>query len=163
MKRLGTISLFIIFWAIPAFADEFGAVVKNFESRQGFRRANPHLIGLASTIANPMIWGSDTDRFQIASFEKEDAAAKPTLQELDQILLTSLSQNWHPLLQLGSQKKSEATSIYTDLTGKNMRLMIGSIQGNAIGVVLMELDEKIIARIKAGIQAGAQAAMRAKQ
>jgi hypothetical protein len=163
MKRLGTISLFMILLAIPAFADEFGAVVKAFESHHGIRRANPHLIGLASQIANPMIWGSDADRFQIASFENDDAASKPTLQELDQILLKSISTNWHPLLQHGSQKKGEATSIYTDLTGKNMRLLIGSIQGNAIGVVQMELDEKAIARMMAGVQSGAQAFMRAKQ
>jgi hypothetical protein len=163
MKRLGAISLLFIFLAIPAFADEFSAVVKNFESLHGVRRANPHLIGMASLIANPMMWGSDTDRFQIASFENEDAASKPTLQELDRIFLASIDSNWHPLLQLGSQKKGQATSIYTNFSGKNMRLLIGSIEGNAIGVVQMELDGKAIARITAGIQSGAQAALRAKQ
>jgi hypothetical protein len=163
MKRLGTISLFMILLAIPAFADEFGAVVKAFEAHRGIRRANPHLFGMASLIANPMMWGSDADRFQIASFENEDAASKPALQELDQILVKSINPNWHPLLQLGSKKKGEATSIYADLSGKNMRLLIGSIQGNSIGVVQMELDEKAIARMMAGVQSGAQAFMQAKE
>jgi hypothetical protein len=163
MKRLGTISLFMILLAIPAFADEFGALVQAFESRHGIRRADPHLIGLASQLANPMMWGSDADRFQIASFENDDAALKPSLQELDRIFQKSISPNWHPLLQLGSQKKGEATSIYSDLTGKNMRLLIGSIQGNSIGVVQMEVDEKAIARMMAGFKNGAQAFMRAKQ
>jgi len=163
MKRLGTISLLLVWLAIPAFADEFSAVVKNFESHPGIRRANPHLIGMASLIANPMMWGSDADRFQIASFENEDAASKPTLQELDRIFLVSINSNWHPLLQIGSQKKGQATSIYTDFSAKNMRVLIGSVEGNAIGVVQMELDEKAIARVLAGIQSGAQMAMRAKQ
>jgi hypothetical protein len=163
MKRPLTISLFLILFAIPVFADDFSVVVKNVESRHGIRRANPHLVGLASMIANPMIWGSDAERFQIASFENEDAASRPGLQDLDQIYMASLSSNWHPLFQLVSRKDGKATSIYTDFSGQNVRVLIGSIEGNAIGVVQMEVDEKAIARIKAGIQAGAQAAMRAKQ
>jgi hypothetical protein len=163
MRRLGTISLFLIFLAVPALADEFSAVVVNVEARHGIRRANPHLIGLASMLANPMLWGSDADRFQIASFENEDAASKLGLQDLDQVFATSLGSNWHPLFQLASRKDGKATSIYTDFTGKNVRVLIGSIEGNAIGVVQMELDEKAVARIKAGVQAGAQAAIRAKQ
>ncbi|HTY64339.1 MAG TPA: hypothetical protein VMG30_18965 [Acidobacteriota bacterium] len=163
MKRVGTLSLFLVLLAIPAFADEFSAVVKNFESHHGIRRANPHLIGLASLIANPMVWGSDAARFQIASFENGDAASKLAMQELDRIFLASVNSNWHQVLQIGSPKKGQATSIYTSFTGNNVRLLIGSIEGNAIGVVQMELDEKAIARVMAGLRSGSQALVRAKQ
>lgn len=149
------ILLLLFCLAIPAFADEFSAVVKSFESHHGIRRANPHLIGMAALIANPMMWGSDADRFQIASFESEGGNSNPTLQEMDRIFVTSLSPNWNPLLQLGSRKNGKATTIYTDFTGKKVRLLIGSIEGNAIGVVQMELDEKAVVRVMTGLQAGA--------
>ena len=158
MRRLGTIVLFMIALAIPARADEFGAVVKSMESRHGFHRTNPHLIGMAGLIANPMMWGSDANRFQIASFENEDSASKSTLQELDQILTASLSENWRPFLQLGPRKDGKATAIYADVTGKNMRLLIGSIEGNNIGFVQMELDEKAVARVLTNLKGGAKAA-----
>ena len=158
MRRLGTFVLFLVVLAIPAFADEFGAVVKNMESHHGIRRTNPHLIGLAGLVANPMIWGNDANRFQIASFENEDSASKPALQELDQILTESLSANWRPCLRLGSRKDGKSTAIYADITGKNMRLLIGSIEGNNIGFVQMELDEKAVARVLTNLKGGAKAA-----
>ena len=158
MKRLGKIVLSLAMLAIPAFADEFSAVVKNMESRHGIRRANPHLIGLAGLIANPIMWGSDANRFQIASFENEDSASMPNLQELDQILTVSLSENWKPFLQLGSRKDGKATAIYADITGHNLRLLIGSIEGNSVGFVQMELDEKAVARMLTNLKGVAQAA-----
>ncbi len=158
MRRLGTLVLFLAAMAIPASADEFGAVVKSMESHHGFRRANSRLVGLAGLIANPIMWGSDANRFQIASFENENAASKPTLQELDQIIAVSLNPNWRPLLQLGSRKDGKATSIYADVTGKNMRLLIGSTEGNSIGIVQMELDEKALARAIANMKGASQAA-----
>ncbi len=150
--------LFLIVLAIPASADEFSAVVKSFESHHGIRRTNSHLIGMAGLIANPKMWGSDADRFQIASFENQDAASRPTLQELDQILLASLSSNWRSFLQLGSRKDGKATAVYADITAQNMRLMIGSIEGNSIGIVQMELDEKALARALASFKGTAKAA-----
>jgi hypothetical protein len=158
MRRPGTIVFFLVVLAIPCFADEFSAVVKIMESHHGIRRANPHLIGLAGLVANPMMWGSDANRFQIASFENENSASPPTLQELDQILTPSLSANWRPLLQLDSRKDGKATVIYADVTGKDMRLLIGSIEGNAIGVVQMELDDKAVARLITNLKGGAKAA-----
>jgi hypothetical protein len=146
VKRLGAFALILAALAIPAYADEFGDVVKSIESRQGIHRTDPHLIGFALFLSNPAVQGSKEGSFKIASFENEGQASGHSLQELDRIITASLNPNWRSFLRFNSRKEGKGSIVYADLSGENMRLMIASIERNEIGVVQTDIEPKDLRR-----------------
>jgi hypothetical protein len=131
---------------IPACADDFSSVVKGIESHYGICRVHPHLVGFALFLAKPAMWSRDVSGLKVAVFEKENRAFTPSLQELDKIMIASLSPEWQPFVRVSSRREGEATVIYINLSGKHMGMLIATIERSEIAVVHLKVDGKAIER-----------------
>ena len=140
MKRLGSALLILVVLALPASADEFNSVVKGIESHYGIHRTHPHLINFALFFAKPIMWGSGVGGLKVAVFEDFQRQFSPSMQELDQIMLSSLGPNWKPFVRVDSRKKGETTVVYGDFSDRHIRLLVASIERNDVAVVHMTID-----------------------
>jgi hypothetical protein len=161
MRRIGTIGLVWIALAISAFADDFDAVVKGIESHYGVHQVSPRLIGFASFFAKPAMWGSGTGGLRIAAFEGNAGAIKPSMQELDQVMVSFLNSTWQPFVHVNSQKEAEAVVIYTTVEGKNMTMLIGSLERSGISLVQIRLNPAAFEEWRENIKDKAKNASRA--
>jgi hypothetical protein len=142
MKRIGAIGLVWIVFSVPAFADDFDAVAKGIESHYGIRRMSPRLIGFASFLAKPAMWGSGVGGLKIAIFEITNRALEPSMRELDQVMLASLDPVWLPFVRVDSRKGGKAVVIYSIVMGKHMTMLIGSVECSGISLVQIRVDQK---------------------
>ena len=142
MRHIGAIGIVCFMVSIPAFADDFDAVVKGIESHYGISRVSPRLIGFASFLAKPAMWGSGVDGLKIASFENADRPFKPSVRELDQVMVASLDAQWQPFVRVDSRKDGEAVVIYSSINAKHMTMLIGSIESSGISLVRIRIDPK---------------------
>jgi hypothetical protein len=126
MRRLGAAAIIIIVLAIPASADEFGAVVKRIESHYGIQRTHPRLIGFVLFFAKSAMWGSGISGLKVAAFEGENRTFTPSLQELDQIMVGSLGLKWQPFVRVDSRKDGEATVIYADFSDSVVQMKLST-------------------------------------
>ena len=146
MRRLGAIVLFVFVLAVPASADEFKDAVKRIESHYGIRRIHPHLIGFALFVAKPATWGSGAGGLKVAVFENENGAFKPSSQEVERIMLSSLGPKWQPFVRVHSRRDGEDTIIYAECSGKKMQMLIAAIERNDLTLVRMSIKGKALSR-----------------
>jgi hypothetical protein len=142
MKRIAAIGLAWILLSIPAFAEEFDAVVEGIESHYGIQQVSPRLIGLATFFAKPALWGSGTGGLRVAAFENDGRTLEPSLKELDRVMLASLDSKWHPFVRVDSRKDGEAVVIYSTVREKHMTLLIGSVERDGVSLVQIRIDPK---------------------
>ncbi len=142
MKRIGAIGLAWIVLSVPCFADDFDAVVQGIESHYGIQRVNPHLIGFATFLAKPVLWGSGAGELKIAAFENDSRPLKPSVRELDKIMVSSLDPKWHPFVRVDSRKDGEAVVIYSIVKDQHMTMMIGSVERDGISLVQIRISPK---------------------
>jgi len=149
MKRIGTIGLVWMVLLTPAFADDFEAVVKGIESHYGIRRVSPRLIGFASFLAKPGMWGSGVDGLKIAAFEDDGRTFKPSVREMDQVVLSSLDSKWQSFVRVDSRRNGEAVVICSAVEGKHMTMLIGSIERSGISLMQIRINPKVFEDWKA--------------
>lgn len=142
MRGTTAIGLLLVMMSIPAFADEFNAAAKAIESHYGIRRLSPALMGFASFIAKPAMWGSGVGGLKIAVFEDEGRTLTPSVRELDQLMLGSLDGKWQPFVRVDSRRDGEAVVIYSKVDGKHMIMLIGSVDRSDISLVQIRVNPK---------------------
>jgi hypothetical protein len=128
--------------SIPARAEDFDAVVKGIESHYGVRRISPHLMGFASFLAQPAMWGSGVGRLKIAAFESGNRTFAPSMLELDQVMHASLDPQWQPFVRVESRRDGEAVVIYSIARDNHMTMLIGSVERGSISLVQIRIDSK---------------------
>jgi hypothetical protein len=146
VKRVGAVALLLLFWVVPASADEFGSVVKGIEAHYRVRRIHPHLIGFVLFFAKPVTWGSGVGGLKVAVFEDEGKPFQPSSQDVDRILATSLGPKWRPFVRVHSRRDNEETVMYASFKGKKMQMLIASVEAREIVVVRLRLKSKAIRR-----------------
>jgi hypothetical protein len=142
MKRFGMTVLMVVALAAPVSASDFNEAAKKIETHFGIRRLFPHLIGFGLFVAKPMLWGNGVSGLKVAIFEKANHTFTPSLSEMDQIMVSSLSSKWQPFIRMESRKNNESISIYADPRGKSMHMMMATMERSCIFLVQFKLDSK---------------------
>jgi len=142
MRQTAAIGFLLVVMSIPAFADDFDTVAKAIESHYGIHRISPALMGFASFIAKPALWGSGVGGLKIAVFEDEGRNLAPSVRDLDQIMIGSLNLKWQPFVRVDSRRGGEAVVIYSKVDGKHMTMLIGTVERSDISLVQIRVNPK---------------------
>jgi len=146
MKRIGAVLILLCAFAVPAPADGFDSVVEKMESHYGVRRIHPRLVGFALFLAKPATWGSGVGGLKVAAFEAEGRRLNPSMSELDTIARESVGREWRPFVRVDSRRSGEATVIYANADGKQMRMLVASVERGDISIVQMNIDGEAFKR-----------------
>ncbi len=143
--RRAAVVLVVFVLALPAAAaDEFGAVVKAIEQHYGIRRSHPHLLGFFMVFAKPAAWGSGAHGLKLAVFEDERRDFSASAEDLDSIVAGALGPKWQPFVRVRSQRSGETSVIYASFAGKQMRMIMASLERGEISLVHVRIGEKAI-------------------
>ncbi len=142
MTRRAAVLALVLVLALPAAAaDGFKAVVQGIEKHYGMKRLHPHLIGFTMFVAKPFLWGSGAGGLKVAVFESDEGRefnASPVA--LDRIMTNSLGPQWRPFVRVRSRHNGETTAIYTQFSGKHLRMLIATVESDEIAVVQLNVN-----------------------
>lgn len=131
----------------PALAREreFGMVVRQIESSYHAKRSHPHLMALAGFVVR--VWRPyGVSSVKLALFEEQDFSAAPDGADFASVVQAALTEGWRPLAQVYSRRSGERTVVFAREAGKNLKLLVASVESNEAVVVQLKLNPDKLVR-----------------
>jgi hypothetical protein len=140
MRRIGILCLALTLAPLCAPASDFDWLVREFSRESGARQVHIPFFGLARfavAVAHP----AGTSGLKLAIFERCDLEAPRFTTLVD----TSVGPSWKPMIRVRS-KDGESTSIYERQSGKNLELLITSLDGGEATFVQVRIQPETLMR-----------------
>ena len=119
---------------------EFGTLVHYVESHYHAHRSYRFLLGFASlavSVARP----DGVKEMKLALWENQNISAKSKDDsDFPAVVRAGLADGWQPLVQVWSHRDGERTVIFAKPDGKNMKLLVATVESDEAVVVQMKLD-----------------------
>ncbi len=119
---------------------EFGVLVHYVESHYKVHRQYRFILSFASfavNIARPY----GVKGMKLAIFENEKiSAANADDQDFPSVVKAGLAEGWQPMVRVWSRRNGERTVIFAKPEGKNMKLLIASVEQNEAVVIQVKVN-----------------------
>jgi hypothetical protein len=129
-------ALLLPFTTAQADDKEFDAITRHLKSHFNAKRRSIPLMGLAK-LAVKFARPAGVKSIKVAIFEELKFSGTEDGSGMAQAMRQALSQDWQPLVRI-RQRSGEQTYVYARDEGKNIKLMVVSLQP----------DEAFVARVK---------------
>ncbi len=124
---------------------EFGMVVRQIESSYHVKRSHPHLMALAGFVVR--VWRPyGVSSMKLALFEEQDFSAAPDGADFASVVQAALTEGWRPLVQVYSRQSGERTVVFAREAGKDLKLLVASVESNEAVVVQFNLNPDKLVR-----------------
>ena len=125
-----------------AFArDDFGKIVHHIESNYHIHRQHRFVMGLAGfTVRFWHIGGVKSLKGAIFENQRFTNAASDT--RFDEIVRAAMDSGWQPLVQSWDRRTGERTYIYAQDLGKNMKVLVVTLESNEAIVLQVKVDPR---------------------
>lgn len=125
--------------ANAAAEDDFGKIVHEIEARYHVHRNFRFLMGLAGvTVKMTHVAGAKNLKAALFADQHFDA----TGAELDELVMSMGSRGWQPLVRSFDHRSGEHTFIYARGTGKDLRVLLVTVEPNDGVVMEMTVNQK---------------------
>ena len=131
--------------ADQAYADDFGKIVRHIEVNYHVHRNHRFLMGFAGLMVKFWHVGG-VKGFKAAIFEDQHLDATETDARLDEIVQSAGERGWQPLVKSYSRRSGEHSYIYVQTEGKDVRMLIVSVEPNEAAVLQLKLDPDKLAK-----------------
>src|SRR4051812_38366911 len=134
MSRFLAICALIVFVPLMLSASEFDWLVREFSRRSGARQAYIPLFGLVrSSLA--VVHPAGAGQLRLAVFEHTDLESEEFSQLTDAVVV---GHEWKPMVRVRS-RNNESTNIYVQQQGRDLRLLITSLDGGEATFVQVQI------------------------
>jgi hypothetical protein len=117
--------------------DDFGQIVKHIEVTYHVHRQHRFVMGMAGFVVK--FWHfAGVKNFKGAIFENQPFANAASDTRFDQVVQAAMKSGWQPLVQEWDRHSGERTYIYAQDLGKDLKLL----------VVSLESDEAVVVQVK---------------
>jgi hypothetical protein len=123
MSRFFAVCALILFVPLMLSANEFDWLVREFSRQSGARQTYIPLFGLVR-FSVAVVHPAGTSQLRLAVFEHADLESRKFSQLTDAVV----GQEWKPMIRVRS-RNNESTNIYAQQRGKDLRLLITSLDG----------------------------------
>lgn len=131
---------------MPAAADnEFGALVKHLEKHYNARRTRIPFLGLAGFIVK-VVRPAGAKGFKLAVFEDQDFSRAADDTAFETVMGRALGDGWQPFVRVYSRRSGERAYIYAKQSGKDVQLMIATIEAREAVVMQVKLNPDTLAK-----------------
>ena len=119
---------------------EFGTLVHYVESHYHAHRSYRFLLGFASLAVN-VARPYGVKGMKLALWENQNISAKSKDDsDFPAVVRAGLADGWQPLVQVWSHRDGERTVIFAKPDGKNMKLLVATVESDEAVVVQMKID-----------------------
>jgi hypothetical protein len=125
-----------------AFAkDDFGNIVHHIEANYHVHRQHRWVMGLAGFTVK--FWHvAGVKNFKGAIFENQPFVNAASDTRFDQVVRAAMDSGWQPLVQTWDRHTGERTYIYAQDLGKDMKVLVVSLESNEAVVLQVKVDPK---------------------
>ena len=124
MRRFVAVCTLILFVPLLSSANEFDWLVREFSRESGAQPMHIPLFGLVR-FSVAVVRPAGTSELRLAVFEHADLAAERFSRLTDAVV----GDKWKPMVRVRSHNR-ESTNIYAEQQGRDLRLLITSLDGN---------------------------------
>ena len=139
--------LLSLLYLLPATAvakgGDFDAVVRNVKVTCGGKRVRIPFLGLAG-FATRLVRPAGVKSFKLAVFE--DLERSGAVAQLAPAVGRSLGPEWRPLVRVRSRRDGAQTLVYVCDAGKNLKLMIVTVDGDQATVIRAKVNPEALAK-----------------
>jgi hypothetical protein len=133
MSRFFAVCALILFVPLMLSANEFDWLVREFSRQSGARQTYIPLFGLVR-FSVAVVHPAGTRQLRLALFEHADLESKKFSQLTDAVV----GQEWKPMIRVRS-RNNESTNIYARQQGRDLRLLITSLDGGEATFVQVQM------------------------
>lgn len=123
-----------------AFAkDDFGKIVHHIEANYHVHRQHRWVMGLAGFTVK--VWHvAGVKSFKGAIFENQPFVNAASDTRFDEVVRAAMDSGWQPLVQSWDRHTGERTYIYAQDLGKDMKVLVVSLESNEAVVLQVKVD-----------------------
>jgi hypothetical protein len=128
--------------AQSAFArDDFGKIVHHIEANYHVHRQHRWVMGLAGFTVK--FWHiAGVKSFKGAIFENQPFVNAASDTRFDEVVRAAMDSGWQPLVRSWDRHTGERTYIYAQDLGKDMKVLVVSLESNEAVVLQVKVDPK---------------------
>jgi hypothetical protein len=120
-------------------ADDFGKIVHHIEAEYHVHRNYHFLMSLAGVVVKcSHIGGVKT--LKAAIFEDQHLPASEMDGRLDELIERATASGWQPMVKSFSRRSGEHSYIYAQVRGKDLRLLVVSVEPDDAVVLQVSVD-----------------------
>ena len=124
-----------------AASDDFGKIVHHIEANYHVHRQHRWVMGLAGFTVK--FWHiAGVKSFKGAIFENQPFVNAASDTRFDEVVRAAMDSGWQPLVQSWDRHTGERTYIYAQDLGKDMKLLVVSLESNEAVVLQVKVDPK---------------------
>ena len=140
-----TVAILLSVGKETAYADDFGKIVRHIEVNYHVHRNHRFLMGFVGLVVKFWHVGG-VKSLKAAIFEDQHLEATDADARLDEIVQSASERGWHPLAKSYSRRSGEHSYIYVQTQGKDIRMLIVSVEPNEAAVLQLKLDPDKLAK-----------------
>jgi hypothetical protein len=129
----------LFFLSPPAKADDFGKVVHLIEAEYHVHRNYRFLMSFAGVVVKCSHVGG-VKTLKAAIFDKQHLDATELDSRLDELVAHASASGWRPLVKSFSRRRGEYDYIYAQTSGKDLKLLVVSVEPDEAVVLQVKLD-----------------------
>lgn len=120
-------------------ADDFGRIVHHIEASYHVHRNHRFLMGCVGFVVRFWHVGG-VKSLKLAIFEDQHLDGAVGDSELDAIVQRAGRSGWQPMVRSYSRRSAEHTYVYAQPAGKDMKLLVVSVESDEAEVIQMKVD-----------------------
>jgi len=138
----------IVFALVPnrAYADEFGKIVHQIETTYHVHHNYSFLMGFARVVVKCTGGFAGVKGFKIALFDDQHLFSSSPDSDLDDVIQSGGEQGWQPLVKSYSRRGHEHSYIYARQEGKDLKLLIVSVEPSEAVVIQVKVNPDKLAK-----------------
>jgi VWFA-related protein len=140
-----SLALSLTYTTAEARDNEFKALVKHIETHYRARRTRIPFLGLAGFIVK-VVRPAGVKGFKLAVFEDQDFSASAEDRTFESVMGRALSAEWQPLVRVHSRKSGERVYVYAKPKGKDLELMIATLERREAVVIQVKVNPDTLAK-----------------
>jgi hypothetical protein len=140
---IGLLALAAFFVLPPRAAakDDFGKIVQHIETQYHVHRQHRFIMGLAGFTVK--FWHfAGVKSLKGAIFENQPFVNAASDTRFDEVVRAAMESGWQPLVQEYDRHSGERTYIYAQYLGKDLKVLVVSLESNEAVVLQVRVDPK---------------------
>jgi hypothetical protein len=133
--------------------DDFGKIVQHIEVQYHVHRQHRFAMGLAGFVFK-FYHFAGVKSFKGVIFENQPFLNAGADTRLDEIIRGATDSGWQPMLQSWDRRSGERTYIYVQDLGRDMRLLLVTLESNEAVVLQVKVDPRKVNEFVAQVSAG---------
>jgi len=135
-------------------ADDFGKIVQSIETNYHVHHNHRWMMAFAGVVVKFAGGFAGVKGFKAALFEDQHLSGSNPESSLDEVVQSAGEHGWQPIVKSYSRRHNEHNYIYARQEGKNLKLLVVSVEPGEAAVIQVKINPDKLAKFVDKYQVG---------